>query len=125
MGKDVKKVLILEDEDTSLTVMNEAVKKAGYDTRPFQRPDSDCINTMVNEQIDLILLDLGLFNFDAAKIMTFLHEKKVAKGVPIIVVSGKTPQEIEQAAKELKAKAWFQKPVKTEDVVEKVKKTIG
>lgn len=120
-----KSVLILEDEENTLTILREIIKKEGYKVFPFQRPDAACVNALVNEKIDLILLDLGLFNFDATQIVKFLREKKVATDIPVIIISGKTREEIEQAAKELKAKDWIAKPFGVKEVIQKVKRVIG
>lgn len=120
-----KAVLILEDEETALTVVSEELKKSGYKTYAFQRADAACVNALINEKIDLILMDLGIFGFDAAQILKFMREKKVARDIPVIVVSGKTQKEIEQAAKEVNAKDWIAKPFKTADLLQKVKKVIG
>lgn len=122
--KSEKSILILEDEETIRTVLAEALKKAGYKTFPYQSADASCVNTLVNEKIDLILLDLGLFHFDAVQILKFLRAQKVAKGIPVIVVSGKSVKEIERSAKELKAKDWVAKPFKIQEVLEKVKQAL-
>lgn len=125
MEKTEKSILVLEDEESTLTVLNEGLKKAGYKTFPFQRPDTACIQVLMKEKLDLILTDLGIFNFDAAQMIKFLKEKKIAQDIPVIIISGKTEQEIEKAAKELKAKDWVSKPFKLEAVLEKVKKVVG
>jgi len=122
--KNQKSILILEDEETTLTVLSEGMKKAGYKTHAFQRADAACVNVLVNEKIDLILLDLGLFGFDSTQILKFLQKEKVARNIPVIIISGKTVNEIEQAAKEIKAKAWIAKPFKIDEVMQKVTKAI-
>ena len=52
------------------------------------------------------------------------NEKDVIKDVPVIVISSKDEQEIKEAAKEIKAVSWLQKPVDMDSLVTIVKNNI-
>ena len=120
-----KRVLIMEDDPSTLEVISDTMTEEGYKTFPFNKVDHNCVNTLLNGKIDLILLDLGLFNFNSVVIMDFLKNNGAAKDVPIIVVSGKPVKEIERAAASLKASNWIRKPFKLDELIRKVRVVLG
>jgi len=123
--KTGKSILIMEDEDATRSILSEAMKNAGFNVFTSPRVDAQCIDILVNKKIDLMLLDLGLFSFDSAQIIKFLHTQKVAANIPIIIISGKPVAEIEKSAKEIHARDWATKPFKIEEVLAKVHKILG
>ena len=83
----MKKILIVEDDDTIHNLIKELLQNEHYITKDAYS-GTEALTVIENEDIDLILLDLMLPGMSGEEII-----KKVNKTIPIIVLSAKVSSE--------------------------------
>ena len=83
----MKKILIVEDDDTIHNLIKELLQTEHYITKDAYS-GTEALTVIENEDIDLILLDLMLPGMSGEEII-----KKVNKTIPIIVLSAKVSSE--------------------------------
>ena len=83
----MKKILIVEDDDTIHNLIKELLEKENYITKNAYS-GTEALTIIQNENIDLILLDLMLPGIAGEEII-----KKVNNSIPIIVISAKISSE--------------------------------
>ena len=83
----MKKILIVEDDDTIHNLIKELLQTEHYITKDAYS-GTEALTVIENEDIDLILLDLMLPGMSGEEII-----KKVNKTIPIIVLSAKASSE--------------------------------
>jgi len=113
-----RKILVVDDNPVLLRALSLALSVRGYDV--FTAVDaSEAFGFARLEKLDLILLDIffppdviqGGMSWDAFRIIEWMQRIGVAEGVPIIVMSGAEPQEVEVHCRAAGAAAFFQKPI--------------
>ena len=80
----MKKILVVEDDNTIHKLIEETLKKEKYLVKNAYS-GTEALTIIKNDNIDLILLDLMLPGIDGEDII-----KKINKTIPIIVISAKT-----------------------------------
>ena len=80
----MKKILVVEDDNTIHKLIEETLKKENYLVKNAYS-GTEALTIIKNDNIDLILLDLMLPGIDGEDII-----KKINKTIPIIVISAKT-----------------------------------
>lgn len=118
--KDMK-ILIVEDEETLRSVLQEKLTRSKYDV--FVAKDGVEGFTMAkSKKPDLILLDLVMPKRDGFEVLTMLKDEDDLKNIPVIILSNLEEDENLKKALKLGADDYF---VKSEhpisEVVEKVK----
>lgn len=83
----MKKILIVEDDDTIHKLIKELLEREHYNTIDAYS-GTEALKVIENGNIDLILLDLMLPGINGEDIV-----KKVNKSIPIIVISAKISSE--------------------------------
>ncbi|BFP42550.1 hypothetical protein FGF1_33950 [Flavobacteriaceae bacterium GF1] len=93
-GTDVKKVLIIEDDESNNQALQEMVKSKRLEALAAKNA-KDARKLFKNELPDLVVLDLGLPDIDGIELLGELKAEK--KEIPVIVFTGR-----ELSKKELK-----------------------
>ncbi|MGX1930556.1 response regulator [Flagellimonas sp. 2504JD4-2] len=94
-GADVKKVLIIEDDESNNQALQEMVKSKSLEAIAAKNA-KDARVLFKNEHPDLVVLDLGLPDIDGIELLSELKTQK--KEVPVIVFTGRelTKKELKQ-----------------------------
>lgn len=110
------KILVAEDDITSLTLLSRTLREAGHEVVGAQ--DGLQAMRLLSSEIELALFDLDLPKASGFECMSFV--KREYPGIPIIVVSGAS---IDDAVKTMKQGAyWFiPKPIDKSKVLEIVR----
>lgn len=89
--KNKKKILIVEDDEKFARVLSKQLRKSNYEV--FHSPNlADFSDVVVTEEIDLVLLDLGLP--DSSGLETYEKVSKVVSDIPVVVLTGLDDEEI-------------------------------
>lgn len=120
-----KKILLVEDEEIMTDLLQRKLTQCGYDVS-IAKNGEEALATMRKEYFDVVLLDIIMPKMGGFDVMEIMHNDKILKKIPIIIISNSgQPVELDRA-KELGAKDWL---IKTEfdpqEVVDKVVKQIG
>ncbi|MGA2095423.1 MAG: response regulator transcription factor [Candidatus Acidiferrum sp.] len=119
-----KKIMIVEDDHLQLSLIARRLKTAGFDVTGA-RDGMSAISTARKEQPDLILLDLGLPAGDGFIVLKRLQMIINTAGIPVIVVSSRTPVGNRDAAIKAGAIAYFQKPVDFDALLPAINGALG
>ena len=111
-----KKILVVEDDKLTQTIICDILKSAGYQV--VTAHDAGTMVQMVREEDpDLITLDVVLAcespsdSMDGFKIATWLKRMNPEKENRIIVISGVDPNKVVQGASAVNAYTFLPKPI--------------
>jgi len=118
----MKKLIIIEDEETLLNLLDKKLNQEGYSV-DIARNGEEGLEKIRNNRPDLILLDIIMPKMGGFEVMEILKKDKELNTIPIIIISNSgQPVELDRA-KELGVVDWL---IKTDfdpqEVVDKVKK---
>ncbi|KAB2338804.1 response regulator transcription factor [Cytobacillus depressus] len=113
-----KKVLIVDDEQSILTLLEYNLKQAGYEV--ITAMDGEIgKNLAISENPDLIVLDLMLPKMDGIEVCKELRQNKVM--TPILMLTAKDDEFDKVLGLELGADDYMTKPFSPREVVARVK----
>lgn len=119
MGKE--KILIVEDEATTRTLIAVQLEKAGYQV--FQAEDGVAGYQLAKTvKPDLIISDILMPQMDGNELMKKLRESEFGKNVLFIVLSART--QMQDYFEMMKADGFISKPFQGEDLLAKVDKVL-
>jgi len=105
-------VLVVDDDDAILSIMQEWLKRNGYQvTTAFQIDDVNWLSTWQWEKFDCIITGInqpGLTGIDLARL----------GGPPVIVLTGYDSERVKSKAIDAGAAAFFKKPSHLNDLLE-------
>jgi DNA-binding response OmpR family regulator len=108
-----KVVLLVDDDEDLLVALAAPLRRQGFDVA-VATDAVTAVSTAVKQPPDAIVLDIGLPGGDGLMVMQRLHSLPQLAGVPVIMLSGRDPEEHRDASLAAGAVAYFAKPVSTE-----------
>jgi CheY-like chemotaxis protein len=119
------RVLVAEDEVTTMRLMEGILKSAGYEPVPA-RNGKEAILVLERMRVDLVLLDLQMPEMDGFEVIKRIREHPQWRDLPIFVLTAKklTDSEVELLTKETRAVFSKGQPWK-EAMVADIKKAIA
>jgi CheY-like chemotaxis protein len=121
------KILVVDDDPDFAAITTTVLKKNGYDVVTATN-GTQALQTMRQERPDLVLLDIMMSTvLDGLSVSEEMHSDPELKDVPIIMVS--SISDTEHAAvfptdEYIHMDAWISKPVKPDDLLRKVERTL-
>lgn len=85
---EVKKILIIEDEETLLRVLSDKMEKSNFEVSSVSDGNL-AFDEVKKQKPDLILLDLMLPNVSGETVLKKIRENDSTKDIPVIVLSAK------------------------------------
>jgi DNA-binding response OmpR family regulator len=117
-------ILMIDDNDLLLEYLTDLFDKYGYHTHCLN-DSTVAVDTMVQLNPKLIILDLMMPQLDGFTILKRMREKKSLAATPVIVYTGKHYPIDEKKAKNLGANSYLVKPIKGSALIDEVKKYIN
>lgn len=115
------KILIVEDDSFLQSLEVAKLKKEGYDVIVASTGD-EAIQKVKENEIDLILLDLVLPNFDGFEVLKEIRLNEKTKNTPVLVFSNLSEEKDIRKAQELKANGFMVKSNFTiDELAQKIK----
>ncbi|KMY43521.1 chemotaxis protein CheY [Bacillus sp. FJAT-27916] len=113
-----KKVLVVEDEESIITLLTYNLEQAGFTV--IKAMDGEMGKQLaMTERPDVIILDLMLPKLDGIEVCKILRQNKVA--VPILMLTAKSEEFDKVLGLELGADDYMTKPFSPREVVARVK----
>ncbi len=116
-------VLVVDDEPNILLSLEFLMKKNGYNVF-VGRDGKEALQTVEQEEIDLIILDIMMPEVDGLEVCKRLKSNEATKDIKVIFLSAKIKEEEIQAGYDAGADMYITKPYSTRDIVNKVKELI-
>jgi DNA-binding response OmpR family regulator len=104
-----RQILIVDDDQPLLLGLTARLKASGYGVA-WATDAVSAISAAVQAKPDLIILDLGLPAGDGFLVLERLKGLTGLAGIPVIVLSARSPTENKKRALAAGAVAYFQKP---------------
>ena len=115
-------ILIVDDQMGIRILLNEVLKKEGYDT--YQAANGiQALELANNEKIDLVLLDMKIPGMDGIEILKRL--RAFDSEIKVIIMTAYGELDMIQEAKDLGALTHFAKPFDIDDIRGAVKKYLN
>ncbi|MCK9207395.1 MAG: response regulator [Salinivirgaceae bacterium] len=120
MRNNVPNVLLVDDSSTNNLLLESALKSLNFKISTALSGE-EALTILHKKDIDLVLLDImmpGMSGYDVLESMS--KEGKLAN-IPVILVTARSKVEEENRARELGAADYFEKPLRLDMVIDRVK----
>lgn len=119
------KILLIDDDDSILNIFSLALKKEGFETVTAST-SADGINKAKSEKPDLILLDQVLPDLSGNETLKELKSQEDTKGIPVIILSNFSQQELVKGAINEGAEDYvFKYQAEPQDIIVKIKEALN
>lgn len=113
-----KKIFIVDDEQSIVTLLTYNMEKAGYETE-VAYDGNEAITMAMTNQYDLIILDVMLPGVDGLEVCKTLRQNKVE--TPILILTAREDEFDKVLGLELGADDYITKPFSPREIVARVK----
>ncbi len=111
------RVLLVDDDADLLMTMAALLRQWGMSVAVAADAVS-ATGAAVKQEPDVVVLDIGLPAGDGTLVMRRLHALPQLAGVPVVILTGRDPQQYRQAALEAGAAAFLTKPASADQVLD-------
>lgn len=115
-----ERILVVEDDKQIRSFIGYSLETAGF-PHTMVNTGEGALNHLVSEPIDLMLLDLGLPDFDGMEVIKKVREWSQ---IPIIVVSARDQDKEKAAALDLGADDYLTKPFSATELLARIRVAI-
>lgn len=119
MKESSTKILIVDDSPLNITLLKRFLSKMDYDISTADN-GTDAIHLIHNAIPDLVLLDLMMPGISGYEVLESLRDNQSTSNLPVVVISALDEEDDIRLAYEKGASAYLQKPVKKEELINKV-----
>jgi DNA-binding response OmpR family regulator len=117
-------VLLVDDDRDLLAALSGALRQKGYEVAVA--PDAvAAMSAAVRLQPQVIVLDVGLPGGEGVVVMKRMHALPQLAGTPVIIISGRDPQQYRDEAIGAGAAAYLEKPFEAEQLVAALRVAMG
>ena len=117
-------ILIVDDEPNILLSLEFLMKKNGFQVF-IGRNGKEALETLEQQQIDLIILDIMMPEVDGLEVCRRIRENPKMAGMKVIFLSAKIKQEEIDAGYAAGADLYITKPFSTRKIMEEVKNMLS
>ena len=117
---DVKKILVVDDEPDIREIVAIMLEESGYDVATTGTGDG-VVETVQNDRIDLVVLDLGLPGIDG---LTLTRAPKEHADVGVIIISGRGESTEKIIGLEIGADDYLGKPFEPRELLARVRSVL-
>jgi len=118
-----KRILIVEDQAVISNMLKIRLEANNYEAMTAA-DGQEGLEKAQRESPSLIILDIMLPKINGYQVCQILKADPKYKAIPIILSSGRTPQEIRKVSKEVGADAFVSKPFEAEELLSKMKELL-
>jgi CheY-like chemotaxis protein len=118
-----KRILIVEDQALISNMLKMRLEANNYEVITAGDGEEG-LEKARKENPNLIILDIMLPKMNGYKVCQLLKADPKYNTIPIIISSGRTPQEIRKVGKEMGADAFVSKPFEAEELLSKMKELL-
>ncbi|WP_169195607.1 response regulator [Devosia sp. MC1541] len=119
-----KTILTIDDSASIRQMVSMTLMTAGYDV--VEAADgAEGYEKAIAQPIDAVLTDLNMPVMNGIEFVCKFREHPSSKGVPIILLTTESDDELKRQAKEAGATGWIVKPFKQDQLLAVIKKVTG
>lgn len=124
MNNGKQTILLVDDSSTNNILLQAVLEQNGYATE-VAFSGKEALKILGKKKIDAILLDLMMPEMSGYDVLESLKGNPATAKIPVMIVSADNEQQDETKALEMGADFFFEKPLKLNDVVAKVKEMLA
>ncbi len=113
------KILVADDDRTTLTTLALALERRGYQVVQVQE-SRDVLPTLERERPDLLMLDILMPKLDGLQVLRKVKTDERWRDLPVLMISVLAPEEATVSALGLGASDFIAKPFRTEELAARV-----
>ena len=117
----MKRVLVVEDNETNLYLIRFILKKNGFEVVEAINGDEG-IKLAIREKPDLILMDIQLPDINGLEVTKRIRESEVASDIPIIALTSYALAGDREKALAAGCTGYIEKPINPETFMAEIKK---
>jgi two-component system chemotaxis response regulator CheY len=119
-----KTILAIDDSASIRQMVGMTLASAGH--RVIEAVDgADGYGKATAEQVDAVITDLNMPNLNGIEFIRKFRQHPLSKGVPIILLTTESDEELKRQAREAGATGWIVKPFKQDQLLAVIKKVTG
>jgi len=119
-----KRILVVEDQAAIINMLRMRLEANNYEVITAG-DGQEGLEKARKENPSLVILDIMLPKMNGYKVCQLLKADPKYRSIPIIISSGRTPQEIRKVGQEVGADAYVSKPFEAEVLLAKIKELLG
>jgi CheY-like chemotaxis protein len=124
MPETRKKVLLVDDQGSTILTLRFQVNHAGFDILTATSGD-EALKIIATDRPDLIMLDVMMPKQTGFEVCRRLKEDPATKEIPVFIVTSLHGDADSAAARSSGASEFLTKPLKTEELVKMLRKYLG
>lgn len=119
-----KTILAVDDSPSIRQMVSMTLQSAGYTV--IEAVDgADGYDKAVANPIHAVITDLNMPNLNGIEFIRKFRAHPSSKGIPILLLTTESDDELKRQAKEAGATGWITKPFKQEQLIAVIKKVLG
>ncbi|MGC8870350.1 MAG: response regulator [Brevinematia bacterium] len=123
MNLDFIRILIIEDNAVTRKVVMEGLKNYAFEVIEAEN-GTQGVEFSISYEPDVILLDLNLPDIDGFKVLEMLRKNPKTMFIPVIIITVSATSEDVQKAILYGIKSYVVKPIKIDDLINRISKVL-
>ena len=119
------KIMMIDDEPLNMEIVQAFLEEAGYNNFVLEENSVRALQTMEQEQPDMVILDLIMPDKDGFQILTEMRTNKRFEHLPVIILTSASDNESKLKVLELGATDLLAKPVDQTELLLRVHNTLS
>ncbi len=117
-------ILLVDDSSTNNLLLQTVLEKNGYAIE-VAFSGKEALKILNRKKIDVILLDLMMPGMSGEEVLEAVRSNAETANIPVMVVSAYNEHSEKEKVLKMGANVFFEKPLKLNDVVAKVKEILA
>ncbi|MBN2347724.1 MAG: response regulator [Bacteroidales bacterium] len=119
----MKRIVIVEDFNTSRQIIKKTLEKKGYKVEEAS-DGREALKFFDGSPVDLLITDYNMPNMDGAALIEYVRAKNEYKYIPILMLSTETNISKQNRARDAKITAWIRKPFAVDEFTKIIEKAL-
>jgi len=120
-----KRIVVIDDSQLILAVATEALQNAGYEVLATDSGIEANQYIYSTRRPDLILIDVMMPMLNGDRKVRLLKERESSRHIPVLLMSTKSKEELEELTRQAGADGYIQKPFSEDSLVKCVEKFLS
>ncbi|RME15724.1 MAG: response regulator [Alphaproteobacteria bacterium] len=115
------KVLAVDDSATMRGLLSEALSEAGFEAI-LAEDGVDALEKIDERRPEVVITDINMPRMDGFELIRSIRARSDCRGMPILVLTTESKQELKDKARQYGASGWIVKPFQDDRLLDAVRK---
>ena len=117
--KAKRKILLIDDHDSVLTLLEAVLKVRNYDVC-YASNGPDGLGMAQSENPDLVLLDVMMPGMDGFKVCQALKQSEATKAIPVVFLTARGEESDREMGQRVGGEGFIKKPFRSVDLMDTI-----